>query len=207
MKSDETIKYFTAEELNSFFKVLEKKAKNAESDYSKKCAIRNEAMFKILYFCALRVSETTLLKRENYNDLNKEIYCKRLKGGKNNTLKIIDEDILRALQKHLKENKPLDALFVKLKNDKPLSRKTLYVIFQKTCKAAKIQNKDKWHNHTLRHTRAIDLAESGLDLKELQYWLGHAHVSNTEIYFQFTSKQQEVMYQKLKKSKRRNKNE
>ena len=205
MRSDETIKYFTAEELNSFFKVLEIKTRSAETDFSKKCAIRNEAMFKILYYCALRVTETTLLKRENFNNLRKEIYCKRLKGARNNTLKIIDEDILSSLERHIKENNPTSILFYNFRNNKPLSRKTLYAIFQKTCKAAKIKNSEKWHNHTLRHTRAIDLAESGLDLKDLQYWLGHAHISNTEIYFQLTSKQQEVMYQKLSKSKRRKK--
>ncbi len=207
MRSEETIKFFTAEEFNSFFKVLEKKTKNARTDFSKKIAIRNEAMFKIIYYCALRVSESSLIKREYYNSLRKEIYCKRLKGGRNNTLQIIDEDILNSLERHLKENNPTDALFFNFHNNKPLSRKTLDVIFKKTCKLAKIQAEDKWHNHTLRHTRAIDLAESGLDLKELQYWLGHVHISNTEIYFQFTSKQQEVMYQKLKKSKRRKKNE
>lgn len=207
MRSDETIKFFTTDERNSFFRVLEKKAKNAETDFSKKIAVRNEAMFKIIYYCALRVSESTLIKIENYNNLRDEIYCKRLKGGRNNTLKIIDEDILKSLEQHLKVNKPTSALFYNFHNNKPLSRKTLDVIFKKTCKFAKIQADDKWHNHTLRHTRAIDLAESGLDLKELQYWLGHVHISNTEIYFQFTSKQQETMYQKLKKSKRRKKNE
>lgn len=36
-----------------------------------------------------------------------------------------------------------------------------------------------------------------MDIKELQWWLGHKSVSNTEIYFQFTTKQQEKMYSKL----------
>lgn len=205
MKNEETIKFFTDEELRSFFKALERNTYLSETSFRKKCAIRNEAMFKLLYYCALRVSETTLLQRENYNDLKKEVYCKRLKGGINNTLRIIDEDIIRALKVHLKENNPQGPLFQNLITNKPLSRKTLYVIFQKTCEEAHIENKDKWHNHTLRHTRAINLAEKGFDLKELQYWLGHSDVSNTLIYFQFTAKQQEAMYQKLQKSKRRKK--
>lgn len=36
-----------------------------------------------------------------------------------------------------------------------------------------------------------------MDIKELQWWLGHKAVSNTEIYFQFATKQQEKMYKKL----------
>ncbi|MBV4445947.1 tyrosine-type recombinase/integrase [Clostridium tyrobutyricum] len=55
----------------------------------------------------------------------------------------------------------------------------------------------KWHVHALKHTRAVDLCNSELDLKEIQYWLGHKEVSNTEIYFQFISQQQENMYKKL----------
>jgi site-specific recombinase XerD len=44
---------------------------------------------------------------------------------------------------------------------------------------------------------AVHLAESSLDVKELQYWLGHKNINNTIIYFQFTTTQQESMYQKL----------
>jgi integrase len=203
MRNLETIKYFTDAELNAFFNVLEKKVRKAETDYSKKIAVRNNAMFKVAYYCALRASETSLIKRDSYDNYRKDIYCKRLKGGKSNTLSIIDEDILEALEYHIKLNAPKDFLFTNFKTSNALSRKTIFVIFQKTCKAAKINNEDKWHPHTLRHTRAVDLADSGLDLKDLQFWLGHKFVENTMIYFQFTSKQQFEMYQKIKKAQRR----
>ena len=64
---------------------------------------------------------------------------------------------------------------------------------------ANIKDKSKWHFHTLKHTRAVDLAEKGLDLKEIQYWLGHKEISNTQIYFQFTSVQYNALYRKLSK--------
>ena len=64
------------------------------------------------------------------------------------------------------------------------------------CAEAKIR-KDKAHFHALRHTRAIELAESGLGVREIQYWLGHTDIKNTEIYLQFTTRQHENMYQKL----------
>lgn len=83
----------------------------------------------------------------------------------------------------------------------PISRKTLDKLMKKYCEMAKIKDKDKWHFHTLKHTRAVNLAESGLDLKEIQYWLGHKEISNTQIYFQFTSSQYETLYKKLKKDK------
>ena len=125
--------------------------------------------------------------------------------GKNNTLEIVDEDnqyIWEALDHHLKINNPTDRLFCRINSDKALSRKTLDRIMKKTCQKAGISNNDKWHCHTLRHTRAIRLAENGLDLKEVQYWLGHVDVKNTQIYYQFTTRQYDVMYSKLKKSKK-----
>ena len=71
---------------------------------------------------------------------------------------------------------------------------------KKYCKIANISNKSKHHFHTLKHTTAVHLEESEMDIKELQWWLGHKSVSNTEIYFQFTTKQQEKMYMKLEKT-------
>lgn len=128
------------------------------------------------------------------------MYCQRIKGGLNNTLEIIDLNVLRALKRHINFNSPRQYLFENMRDDKEISRKTLDRIFKTTC--SQIQrpiSKKKWHCHTLRHTRAIHLAESGFDLKELQYWLGHSEVSNTLIYFEFTTKQCAALYKKLKK--------
>ena len=83
---------------------------------------------------------------------------------------------------------------------KPISRKTLDVLMKKYCHLAKISDIEKHHFHTLKHTAAVHLAESEIDIKELQYYLGHKSVTNTLIYFQFTTKQQETMYAKLQKN-------
>lgn len=194
------IKYFSNQELRNFFKQLEADRLNSITDYAVKCAVRNEALFKVMYYCALRATETTMLEVDSFNALKNEIYCKRIKGGLNNTLEIIDMDVLRSLKRHLSFNSPKKYLFENMRDDKSLSRKTLDKIFKETC--SQIQrsiSKRKWHCHTLRHTRAINLAEKGLDLKELQYWLGHSEISNTLIYFSFTSKQCAALYKKLKK--------
>jgi len=70
----------------------------------------------------------------------------------------------------------------------------------KYCHLAKISDIEKYHFHTLQHTAAVHLAESEIDIKEFQYYLGHKSVTNTLIYFQFTTKQQETMYSKLQKN-------
>lgn len=68
---------------------------------------------------------------------------------------------------------------------------------KKYCSLANIEDKSKHHFHALKHTTAVHLSECDMDIKELQWWLGHKSVSNTEIYFQFATKQQEKMYAKL----------
>ncbi|WP_279233596.1 tyrosine-type recombinase/integrase [Clostridium estertheticum] len=62
---------------------------------------------------------------------------------------------------------------------KPISRKTLDVLMKKYCHLAKISDIEKYHFHTLKHTAAVHLAESEIDIKELQYYLGHKSVTNT----------------------------
>jgi site-specific recombinase XerD len=56
---------------------------------------------------------------------------------------------------------------------------------------------DKSHWHTLKHSIAVHLAESGADVKELQNYLGHKKIDSTMVYFQFTTKQQDAFYNKI----------
>lgn len=189
MSREKEIKYFTNKELKALFKAIE----NDSSKY----AARNEAIFKIAYYCALRVSEVSLIENDDFNSTRNELYCRRLKGSFNNTLKIIDKDVLRALKRYLRTQSSNNQCMFLSRNGKPISRKMLDFLMKKYCEEAKIHDKSKWHFHTLKHTRAVVLAEQGLDLKEIQYWLGHKEVNNTQIYFQFTTSQQEFLYKKL----------
>lgn len=199
---ESTIKYFTENELASFFHVLAYRRRTASTELAYKNAVRDEALFYIMFYCALRVSEVILLNIDDYNVLKKEMHCKRLKGGINNTLKIIDSNVLQALNRHIRENNPTTSLFMNIRDNKPLSRKTIDFIVKSICMDAKILNKTKWHSHTFRHTKAIELAESGLDIKEIQYWLGHKCIANTQLYFEFTSSQHVAMYRKLQRKKK-----
>jgi site-specific recombinase XerD len=199
---ESTIKYFTENELNSIFRVLEHRRRTAATELAYKNAVRDEALFRVMFYCALRVSEVILLNIEDYNILKKEMHCKRLKGGINNTLKIIDNSVLQALNRHIRENAPSSSLFMNIRDDKPLSRKTIDYIVKNVCMDAKVPSRAKWHSHTFRHTKAIELAESGLDIKEIQYWLGHKCIANTQLYFEFTSSQHTAMYKKLLRKKR-----
>lgn len=191
MNNDTTIKFLYPDEKKRLFQAI--------YEDTSKYHIRNKAIFYIAEYAGLRASEIGLIKLTDINMEKKEIYFKRLKGSNNNTLRILEPAVYSSLLEYLRyrENNGIESiyLFVSQKGN-PISRKTLDAIMKNYCRTAHIP-KDKAHMHTLKHTRAVDMAELGLDTKEVQYWIGHKSIKNTEVYLQFTSKQQETLYRKI----------
>lgn len=195
------LKYLNENERKQLFEAIHNYTilqKTHGNERSYKIALRNEALFRTMYYCAFRVSEICNLEKTSLNIVNNkmEIFCVRLKGSKNNTLRIVDSNVQTSICEHLKFNCPNQYLF-ESKDGSILSRKTLDFWIKFYCKQANLK-RDLAHCHTLRHTRAIELADMGCDLKELQFWLRHSNVQSTLIYFQFTTKQQEELYKKIK---------
>lgn len=192
--SNKSLKFFTSDELSRFWKVVE----NDMSRYR----VRNEALMRIAYECALRVSEVNHLQVGDYDPHNHTIYCQRLKNGESNTLCLLEPQTIEILELHLRKRKATsenDFLFLSQKGNF-ISRKTLDKLMKYYCQLAEIEDISKHHFHTLRHTRAIELAEVGADLKELQFYLGHKRLENTMVYYTFTTKQYLSLQKKIKKS-------
>ena len=189
---DQEIKYFTQQELKKLFRTIEK------SDYRHKT--RDLAMFRVAYRAGLRASELGLIQLQHYNKLTGELYCTRLKNSWNNTIRL-DKDTQKALDKHIKTYGITSStqLIFTSQEGTPISRKTLDYWMKKYCVDAKIDDKSKYHFHTLKHSCGVHLAESGLDIKEVNFWLAHKNIENTMVYFRFTTKQQDAMYAKLEK--------
>lgn len=186
----ETIKYFTQPELKKLFMIIEKS--------NKKYSLRDLLIFRLAYRCGLRATEIGLITLQNYNKNTQELYCKRLKGSLSNTIRL-DEKTNKLINKFIREFGPFEDTDILFKSQKggPISRKTLDMSIKKYCFVAKLHDSTKWHFHTLKHSCAVHLAESGLDLKEIQNWLGHKSINNTMVYFRFTTIQQQAMYKKL----------
>ncbi len=179
------IKYFTQKELAKLFKVIKRSGTNY--------CLRDYCIFRVAYRCGLRASEVGLVTLADYNRQAGELYCKRLKSSQNNTIRLDDETI-KALNKYIRESQVKDILFIS-QAKKPISRQMLDCLIRRYCRAARISDRGF---HVLKHSIAVHLAESGLDIKELQHYLGHKNVNSTIIYFQFTTKQQDEMYKKLR---------
>ena len=194
----QTLKYLTEEETDELYQII-----NQDKTLH---STRNRAIFYVAKYCALRASEIGMINLTDYRPIWKTLFCKREKNSLNNTIKIIDDDVLQALDDYYKQRIKMDVdskvLFISQKGT-PISRKTLHWLMKKYCAQTSISI-DKHHMHTLKHTRAIELANSGADIKDIQWWLGHRNVNNTLIYMQYTTRQQEALYEKLEKENRKN---
>ncbi len=189
----EEIKFFTQKEIKKLFRTIE------DAKEEDKYWLRNLCIFRVAYRCGLRASEIGLIMASDFNQQRGEMYCRRLKGSQNNTIRL-DMKTVKFLNRYIMENdiKASDFLFTS-QEKRPISRQMLDKLIKKYCEKGKVATRDKWHFHSLKHSVAVHLAESGLDLKEVQYYIGHKNINNTFIYFQFTTAQQEEMYKKLKK--------
>lgn len=186
---DKTIKFLTSMERRELYRVID--------NDSGTNAVRNRAIFHLGKYCALRASEIGLLRIDDYNAESETIYCRRLKNGNSNTLRIVDSDVLEALNEYLSiRNTSMLPLFLS-QEQKPISRQSLDRIMKTYCKKTSIPE-DKHHFHALRHTRAIEIIETTGNIYDAQFWLGHKNVQNTLIYLRYTTKQQEQLYKLLK---------
>lgn len=196
MSTKAKIKYLDMAELPRLF--------DAISADQTKHRIRNEAIFRLAEYCALRISEIGLINIRDYNPINHQIYCRRLKNSNDNTLKILDIEVINALDNYLlirdlyypkASETGTTALFVS-QQGKPISPKLLDKLMRQYAKTACLPQ-DKHHFHVLKHTRAIELGDAGVEIADIQWWLGHRSINNTLIYAQFTTTQQKTLYKYL----------
>ena len=81
-----------------------------------------------------------------------------------------------------------------------MSTSALEEIFSKYVKRAKEQNEglfleETYTPHSMRHTTAVHMVEAGVPLLVIKQFLGHAHLSTTEIYAKMS---QSTVNEKLK---------
>ena len=136
---------------------------------------KSKLMLRFLYAVGMRVSELTSLKKEDIY-LNEDIgYIRKAKGKKDRIFKIptnLKEDLRQVL------DNPGEYVFSGPKGK--LSNRNIQKIVQRASKKANFQK--KVHCHTLRHSFATHLLESGVDIRYIQELLGHSNLSTTQIY-------------------------
>jgi len=138
-----------------------------------------------MYSAGLRVGEVVKLKIEDIEVKRKLIRVRDGKGRKDRYI-VLSEIALRTFREYVDKYKPEKWLFPGQRKDKHISTRTVQAIFEKARDKAGIK-KDATV-HSLRHSFATHLLESGVDLRYIQELLGHKSSKTTEIYTHVSTK-------------------
>ena len=144
---------------------------------------RNKAMLELIYGTGLRVSELVNLTLNNIDFTN----CIIRIVGKGNKERIIPlgEYSMYYLNLYMERRNSLlkknicDALFLN-NHGKKITRQGFFKILKGLLKEKGLD--PDVSPHTLRHSFATHLLNSGADLRSIQEMLGHSDISTTRIY-------------------------
>jgi len=131
-----------------------------------------------MYSGGLRVGEVIKLRPEDIDSNRKLIYIRASKGRKDRYT-LLSNVALQTLREYGKKEKPKKWLFPSWNKEKHITARTVQKIFQNACKKAGIEKNVSVHS--LRHSFATHLLESGIDLRYIQKLLGHKSSKITEI--------------------------
>ena len=146
---------------------------------------KHRLMLSIIYACGLRRSELLQLKLEDVERGRKLLHLREAKGFKDRLVPVSDKTI-EMIDCYLTRYKPQKYLFEGQWAGEMYSATSLERVFIHACEMAGI--KKKITLHSLRHSYATHLLESGTDLRFIQELLGHKSSKTTQIYTHVTTK-------------------
>jgi len=149
--------------------------------------IRDKAILSIYYGCGLRRSEGQQLDVNDILLKEKLVFVRKGKNYKERYVPMTEaikadlENYIYQAREQLQSFKETknEALFISLKGTR-LCGNSLLDRLKKLVKEAKIQKEIGLH--TLRHSIATHLLQSGLSLEEVSQFLGHSSLESTQIY-------------------------
>ncbi len=156
-------------------------------------SLRLRVMLALAYGCGLRAGEVARLRAGEVDSAQGVIRVVQSKGRKDRHV-VLPEEVLELLRQWWKERPmrfdagvpPVERLvFPSRKPDKPLTIRQLNRLFHQACEAAGISKPVTLHS--LRHSFATHLLESGVDIRIIQVLLGHENLSTTARYTRVSS--------------------
>ena len=145
--------------------------------------LKHKLIIATLYGCGLRSYELCALKLCDVDFERRTVFIKKQKG-KIDRYVPLNNHLARGLKAYIQTENPYEYLFNSqvTDNGKPLPMSTNGIQWVIKENRSKIGTSKKITAHTLRHTYATHLLESGLNLIALKELLGHARIETTLIY-------------------------
>lgn len=174
--------------------ILERLSNRAETEDP--IALRDLAIWELLYSSAIRVSELVSLKLSDFDWGDSTIRV--LGKGSKERVVPFGEPARDAVRRYLELGRsklPVDPgearIFVGARG-KALTARAVYRVVSEIL--GDQTGKGPRGPHTLRHTAATHLLDGGADLRSVQEILGHANASTTQIYTHVSNERMKAAY-------------
>lgn len=145
--------------------------------------LKHKTLLALIYSAGLRISEAINMKLKDIDSIRMLIHVKNAKGKKDRYT-LLSEKVLLLLREYYLVYKPKGYLFEGQFGGMYSSR-SAQVILKQAAEKAGIRKPITLH--TLRHSFATHLLESGTDLRYIQDLLGHSSPKTTMIYTHVTN--------------------
>lgn len=146
--------------------------------------IKHKTILMAIYSAGLRLNEAVNLKLSDIDIDRKRIRIEQGKGNKDRYT-LLSQKLLVILNEYVRKDNPKEWLFEGATGGQYSDKSIQSIVKQAVVKAG---IKKHITTHSLRHSFATHLLESGTDLRYIQNLLGHASSKTTEVYTHITTK-------------------
>lgn len=142
-------------------------------------SLKHKTMLMLAYSSGLRVGELVALKISDIHRNLMRLSIRQAKGHKDRYV-ILSSVCLTHLETYWKTYRPAEWLFYGYKKHMPISIRAVQHAYEDAKKRAGITKCGGIH--TLRHSFATHMLESGSGIFQVQKFLGHRHLKTTLVY-------------------------
>jgi integrase/recombinase XerD len=141
--------------------------------------LRERAAMEIAYAAGLRLGEVLHLKLSDIDSQRMILRVEQGKGKKDRNV-MLSPALLETLRAYWRQARPRDSLFPGKGTKRPLNATVIQRAFTEAKQQARITKPVSFHS--LRHSFATQLLESGVNVRTIQALLGHRSLGTTQRY-------------------------
>ncbi len=146
--------------------------------------LKHKAILMLIYSAGLRIGEAIRMKVTDIDSKRNQVHIAQSKGKKDRYT-LLSKKMVVVLRNYYTEYKPQLWLFEGVRGEQYSESSIQSILKQAVAKAG---IKKRVTSHTLRHSFATHVLESGTDIRYIQSLLGHESSKTTEIYTHITTK-------------------
>ena len=146
---------------------------------SKTTSLKYQTIFSLIYSTGIRINEAVNLKITDIDKYRRAIFIKNGKGKKDRYV-VLSNKILELLRQYYMEYRPKVFLFENELTNEQLGERSIQIVFGQVVRQCRLNKTATIH--TLRHSFATHLLESGVNIRHIQELLGHSDLNTTMRY-------------------------